>query len=65
MTLPDRYKKLTKQHSNIIKDALKMYDALNRIAMLGSSEMAYTRDFTTKVNGIARKVLAEIEEQNK
>lgn len=31
--------------------------ALNKIAILGSSEMAYTSDFTESVNVIAREAL--------
>lgn len=35
----------------------RLKSALNKIALVGSSEMAYTRDFTNIVNGIARSAL--------
>jgi len=40
----------------------KAKSALNRIAMLGSSGMAYTSDFTEKVNTISRGTLRELGE---
>lgn len=37
----------------------KYEHALNKIAMLGMGEMAYTSDFTEAVNMLARKALNE------
>lgn len=39
--------------------AEKFKDALDRIAMIGMGPMAYTSEFTNKVNGIARAALQE------
>lgn len=43
-----------------ILDRLERYEkALNKVAMLGCSEHAYTKEFTERVNTIVRKALEE------
>lgn len=42
--------------------ANKLLEVLNRIALLGSGEKAYTSDFTNEVNSIVR---ATLQEENK
>lgn len=42
----------------------KLIAALNKIAMAGSSELAYTKEFTELVNQTARQALEEYENNN-
>ncbi len=57
----------TLQTGNIylIDELLQYKAALNRIAMLGMSDMAYTKEFTNEVNSIARGVLSANNETKK
>lgn len=45
--------------SESIAELARLRKALNKIAILGSSEMAYTSDFTTEVMGIVRGALSD------
>ena len=52
--------KLAIIESEINRQQVEKYKrALNRIAIIGSGEKAYTSDFTNEVMGIVREVLNE------
>ena len=57
-----RYNQLLEETSNeawmnLQNRVVELTNALNRIGMLGMGELAYTSEFTEKVNGIVRGVL--------
>lgn len=59
-----RYEQLLEETSNLHVEALKACNAtltaaLNRIGMLGKSELAYTSEFTERVTSIVNKVLQQ------
>lgn len=42
------------------KELIKAVVLLNKIAMIGCSEKAYTKDFTNEVNAMVREFLEEL-----
>jgi hypothetical protein len=57
---------LDEHHEKIqrILDRLEKYEkVLNKIAMIGCSELAYSKEFTERVNQLVRNVLKEFNDE--
>lgn len=52
---------LTEENYQLTLEVTRLLAALNRIALLGSGELAYTSEFTNEVNTIVRGALNEQE----
>jgi hypothetical protein len=56
-------KEIRDQRQNPSPGVEGIYRALNKIAMIGSGEKAYTADFTNEVMGLARSALTAYEKE--
>ena len=52
-----KYRIMVKQFQDLKEESDNYKSALNRIGMLGMSELAYTSDYTEEVRTIVRKAL--------